>query len=51
LGDNHLEDEGMDSDQGGFQKIAPYLKHPLVLVGFVLLIFFGIHRTLIKSGI
>jgi len=41
----------MDSDQGGFQKIAPYLKHPLVLVGFVLLLFFGIHKKLIESGI
>jgi hypothetical protein len=50
-GDNQLEDEEMDSDQGGFQKIAPYLKHPLVLVGFVLFLFFGIHRKLIDSWI
>ena len=34
-----------------FEKIAPYLEHPLVLVGFVLLVFFGIHKTLIRSGI
>lgn len=34
-----------------FGKIAPHLANPLVLVGFVLLLFFGIHRTLIKSGI
>jgi tetratricopeptide (TPR) repeat protein len=35
----------------GFSEIAPHLANPLVLVGFVLLLFFGIHRTLIKSGI
>ena len=33
----------------GFEKFAPYLKDPLVLVGFVLLLFFGIARSLIKS--
>lgn len=33
----------------GFEKFAPYLKDPLVLVGFVLLLFFGIARTLIKG--
>jgi hypothetical protein len=41
----------MDSSPSGFEKIAPYLKHPLVLVGFVLFLFFGIHRKLIESGI
>lgn len=34
-----------------FGKIAPYLENPLVLVGFVLFLFFGIHRVLIKSQI
>ena len=34
-----------------FSKIAPHLANPLVLVGFVLLLFFGVHRTLIRSGI
>ena len=34
-----------------FAKIAPYLKHPLVLVGFGLLLVFALHRGLIKSGI
>ncbi|WP_282606361.1 hypothetical protein [Pelagibius sp. Alg239-R121] len=34
-----------------FADIAPFLSNPLVLVGFVLLLFFGIHRTLIKSGV
>lgn len=33
-----------------FAAIA-LLTHPLSLVGFVLLLFIGIHRTLIKSGI
>ena len=41
----------MDSLLAVFGRIAPYLKHPLVLVGFVLLLFFGIHRQLIQSGI
>lgn len=41
----------MDALFAAFEKIAPYLKHPLVLVGFVLLLFFGIHRQLIESGI
>ena len=34
-----------------FEKIGPYLKHPLVLIGFLLLLFFGIHSKLISSGI
>jgi len=34
-----------------FEKIAPYLKHPLVLIGFLLLLFSGIHICLIDSGI
>jgi hypothetical protein len=36
---------------GEFSKVAPYLTNPLVLIGFVLLLVFGIHRALIKSGI
>ncbi|SEP43812.1 tetratricopeptide repeat protein [Nitrosovibrio sp. Nv6] len=35
----------------GFKEIAPYLTNPLVLVGFVLVLFFGIHRLLLKAGI
>ncbi len=35
----------------GFDKIAMYLTHPLVLVGFVLMLMFGVHKALIKSGI
>ena len=34
-----------------FATIAPHLANPLVLVGFVLLLFFGVHRTLIRSGV
>jgi hypothetical protein len=33
----------------GFSKVAPYLSNPLVLIGFALLLFFGVHRTLVKS--
>jgi tetratricopeptide (TPR) repeat protein len=33
-----------------FDKIAPYLKDPLVLTGFGLLLIFALHRSLIKSG-
>jgi hypothetical protein len=36
---------------GEFSKVAPYLTNPLVLIGFVLLLFFGVHRVLIKSGV
>lgn len=32
-----------------FEKVAPYLKDPLVLVGFVLLLFFALARALIRS--
>ncbi|MCW5200976.1 hypothetical protein VU07_04145, partial [Desulfobulbus sp. F4] len=35
----------------GFEKVAPHLTHPLVLVGFVLMLAFGIHSQLIKSGL
>lgn len=34
-----------------FQAIAPYLQDPLILTGFVLLLFFGLGRTLLKAGI
>lgn len=35
----------------GFAQYAQYLQHPLTLVGFVLLLFFGVHRALLRSGI
>jgi hypothetical protein len=34
-----------------FAKIAPQLANPLVLIGFVLFLVFGIHRVLLKSRI
>jgi len=34
-----------------FSKIAPYLTHPLVLIGLGLFLAFGIHKTLLTSGI
>ncbi|MCI5116049.1 MAG: tetratricopeptide repeat protein [Candidatus Electrothrix sp. AW1] len=35
----------------GFEKIAPYLGNPLILVGFVLMLAYGIHWQLMKSGL
>jgi protein O-GlcNAc transferase len=35
----------------GFETIVPYLIHPLVLIGLVLLVFFGIHKALIARGV
>jgi hypothetical protein len=34
-----------------FVKIAPFLTHPLVLTGFVLMLFFGLLKALLKAGI
>jgi hypothetical protein len=36
---------------GEFTQLAPFLGNPLVLVGFVLFLLFGVHRLLIKSKI
>ncbi len=33
-----------------FKDLAPYLMQPLVLVGFVVFIFFGAQRALLKAG-
>ncbi|XCN73100.1 MAG: tetratricopeptide repeat protein [Candidatus Electrothrix aestuarii] len=35
----------------GFEKIAPHLSSPLVLLGFVMLLAYGIHGQLTKSGL
>jgi hypothetical protein len=35
----------------GFSKVAPYLVNPLVLIGFCLFLFFGIHWALLKAGL
>lgn len=34
-----------------FEHIAPFLTQPLVLVGFVLMLVFSIHKQLLKAGI
>src|ERR1700722_1049109 len=34
-----------------FAKVAPFLTHPLVLVGFALMLFFGVLKALLKAGI
>jgi hypothetical protein len=34
-----------------FNEIARYLNHPLVLIGFVMMLVFGIHSQLLKAGI
>lgn len=34
-----------------FEKIAPYLTHPLVLVGLSTFLIFGLYRLLLKSGV
>lgn len=35
----------------GFEKVAQYLMHPLALIGFVLMLAYGIHWQLMKSGL
>ncbi|XOF34095.1 MAG: tetratricopeptide repeat protein [Candidatus Electrothrix sp. YB6] len=35
----------------GFEKVAQYLTHPLVVLGFVLMLFFKVHGMLLKSGV
>lgn len=39
------------SEALNFAEVAPHLANPLVLVGFVLLLVFGVHRTLIRAGL
>ncbi len=38
-------------DITGFGQVAPYLTHPLVLAGFGLMLVFGIHKEIVKSGL
>lgn len=41
-----------NSDDGGsFAKVAPYLTHPLVLVGFALFLLSSFYQALIFSGV
>ena len=41
----------MDDIIIAFEHIAPFLTQPLVLVGFVLMMVFSIHKQLLKAGI
>lgn len=41
----------MDGLIAGFDKIAKFLKHPLVLIGFVLMLIFSTYNKLIDKGI
>ncbi|MGH9892028.1 MAG: tetratricopeptide repeat protein [bacterium] len=41
----------MPSELAVFGEIAPHLANPLVLIGFGLLLYFGVHRALIRSKI
>lgn len=38
-------------DLRAFADVAPYLTHPLTLAGFVLFLFFSIHRVLIRNKV
>ncbi|CAK8712998.1 MAG: Tetratricopeptide repeat-containing protein [Candidatus Electronema aureum] len=38
-------------DITGFEKVAQYLTHPLALIGFVLMLVFGMHKEIVKSGL
>jgi hypothetical protein len=38
-------------DFQGFARIAPYLSDPLVLVGFALMLLYGLFYALISSGL
>ena len=41
----------MDALLSNFGKIAKYLKHPLILMGFVLMLVFSVHDKLLEKGI
>jgi len=41
----------MTDNISAFEHIAPFLTQPLVLVGFVLMLVFSIHKQLLKAGI
>lgn len=38
-------------DFTGFEKIAKHLARPLVLVGFVMTLLFGLHKLIVQSGL
>jgi len=41
----------MRSELAAFGEMASHLANPLVLIGFALLLVFGVHRALLRSGI
>ena len=41
----------MRSELAAFGEMASHLANPLVLIGLALLLFFGVHRALLRSGI
>ncbi|MGH8572803.1 MAG: hypothetical protein ACREX8_09525, partial [Gammaproteobacteria bacterium] len=41
----------MPSELAAFGEMASHLANPLVLIGLALLLFFGVHRALIRSKI
>ena len=41
----------MDSLLSNFGKIAKYLKHPLVLMGFVIMLVFSVYNKILEKGI
>jgi hypothetical protein len=43
--------DGMEVFFSGFAKIAKYLRHPLVLIGFALMLVYGIHKEILRSGL
>ncbi|MBM2841467.1 MAG: hypothetical protein HW412_1995 [Bacteroidetes bacterium] len=38
-------------DNSAFKDIAPFLQHPLVLIGFAIMLFFGMVTALLKAGV
>ena len=38
-------------DFTAFEKIARHLARPLVLVGFVMTLLFGLHKLIVQSGL
>ncbi len=41
----------MPNSISAFEHVAPFLTQPLVLIGFVLVLIFSIHKQLLKTGI
>jgi hypothetical protein len=41
----------MDSLLSNFVKLAKFLKHPLVLIGFVIMLIFSVHDKILEKDI